>query len=240
MIVGLYLEDFSLLNKITNKLKGKEFTLRHIKNISRIDKDIAIIISENKIRKCEIPQIRPKNLEILELRIRCEFYNCYNLIAGIDPGGTIGFAIVCGNNVLFQNIFENKNYLLQIIESIHSEIGISAIKIGTGSPPERNQIINSLRKYSAILQLVNENRSGSGSHTAAATRIALRKEMTKTPLIYKPKNGEIAWIQQESRRLSKGLVTIDKQLAHQILVGELSMENAIRTYTKKIQVANSD
>ena len=198
------------------------------------------MISESKIIKCEIPQIRPKNLEILELRIRCEYYNCYNLIAGIDPGGTTGFAIVCGNKVLFQHIFENKDDLFQIIESIDSEIGLSTIKIGTGSPPERNQLINSLRKYSAILQLVNEKSSGSGSHTTAATRIALRKEMTNAPLIYKPKDGEIAWIQQESRRLSKGLVTIDKQLAHQILVGENSMENAIRTYTKKIRIANSD
>jgi len=240
MIVGLYLEDFSLLNKITNKLKGKEFTLRHVKDVSKISRDISIIISESKIGKCEIPQIRPENLEILELRIRCEFYSCRNLIAGIDPGGTTGLAIVCGNRVLFQSVFDKIDVLFRIIESIHSEIGINSIKIGTGSPPERNRIINSLRKHSAILQLVNEKSSGSGSHTAAATRIALRKEMSETPLVYKPKNGEIAWIQQESRRLSKGLVTIDKQLAHQILIGKTSMKDAIKTYTKRIRTTNSN
>ena len=51
-----------------------------------------------------------------------------------------------------------------------------------------------------------------------------------------PKAGEIAWIQQESRRLSKGLVTIDKELAYQILIGRISMEDAINKYTEKIKL----
>ena len=125
--------------------------------------------------------------------------------------------------------------LIQIIESICEEIGLSAIKIGTGSPPERNQIIQALEKYSAIIKLVNEKSSGSGSHTAAATRIALRKEIMEKPKDYKPKNGEIAWVQQESRRLAKGLVTIDKELAHQILIGRITMKEAINSYTKRMK-----
>ena len=84
--------------------------------------------------------------------------------------------------------------------------------------------------------MVSEKSSGSGSHTAAATRIALRKEISDNLEVYEPKDGEIAWVQQESRRLSKGLVTIDKQLAHQILVGELTMEKAIKTYTNRMKV----
>ena len=236
MIIGLYLEDFSLLNKITSKIKSKEFILRHIKNISKIDKDISVIISKDTIPECKIPQIQPKNLEILKLRIRCEFYESCNLIAGIDPGGTTGLAIIGGNRVLFQNVFDNIKHLIRIIESIYEEIGLNTIKIGTGSPPERNQIIQSLEKYSAIVKLVNEKSSGSGSHTAAATRIAIRKETSETPQTYQPKDGEIAWIQHESRRLSNGLVTIDKQLAHQILVGKTSMKEAINTYTYKIKM----
>ena len=236
MIIGLYLEDFSLLNKITSKIKSKEFILRHIKNISKIDKDISVIISKDTIPECKMPQIQPKNLEILELRIRCEFYGSYNLIAGIDPGGTTGLAIIGGNRVLFQNVFDNIKHLIRIIESIYEEIGLNTIKIGTGSPPERNQIIQSLEKYSAIVKLVNEKSSGSGSHTVAATRIAIRKETSETPQGYQPKDGEIAWIQQESRRLSNGLVTIDKQLAHQILVGKTSMKEAINTYTCRIKM----
>ncbi len=236
MIVGLYLNDFSLLNRITSKIKSKEFILRHIKNISKIDKEISVMISKDYIVNCKIPQIQPKNLEILELRIRCSFYNLRDLVVGIDPGGTIGIAIVEGNNVIFQNEFENVRNLVQIIESIQEEIGLSLIKIGTGSPPERNQIVKSLEKYSEIIKLVNENRSGSGSHTAAATKIALRKGNLEKPRDYEPKDGEIAWIQQESRRLSKGLVTIDKKLAQKILVGKIKMTDAIKSYTHKIKM----
>ena len=236
MIIGLYLDDFSLLNRITNKIKSKEFILRHVKNISRIDKEISVIISKDYIMNCKIPQIQLKDLEILELRIRCVFYDICDLTVGIDPGGTIGIAIVGGNRVLFQNEFEDVKNLVKIIESIQEEIGLSLIKIGTGSPPERNQIVKSLEKYSDIIKLVNENRSGSGSHTAAATRIALRSGGLENPRDYEPKDGEVAWIQQESRRLSEGLVTIDKQLAHQILVGEINMSDAIKKYTHKIKM----
>ena len=236
MIIGLYLDDFSLLNRITSKIKSKEFILRHIKNISQIDKEISVIISKDYILKCKIPQIQPKNLEILELRIRCAFYNVHDLVIGIDPGGTIGIAIIGRNRILFQNEFEDVKNLVQIMESIQEEIGLSLIKIGTGSPPERNQIVRALEKYSDIVKLVNENRSGSGSHTAAATRIALREGSLENPSNYEPKDGEIAWIQQESRRLSEGLVTIDKKLARQILVGEINMPDAIQIYTRKIKM----
>ena len=234
MIIGLYLDDFSLLNKITSKIKSKEFILRHIKEIPPNDKNISVIISKDRIHDCDLPQIQPRNLEILELRIRCAFYDCHNLIAGIDPGGTNGLAVVGSNRILYQNEFKNIGNLVQIIKTINEEVGLNLIKIGTGSPPERNQIINSLQRFSNLIKLVSEKRSGSGSHTAAATRIALRKEVLENPENYRPKDGEIAWIQQESRRLSKGLVTIDKKLAQQILVGKLNMSDAIKVYTNKI------
>ena len=236
MIIGLYLDDFSLLNKITSKIKSKEFILRHIKEIPPNDKNISVIISKDRIHDCDLPQIQPRNLEILELRIRCAFYDCHNLIAGIDPGGTNGLAVVGSNRILYQNEFKNIGNLVQIIKTINEEVGLNLIKIGTGSPPERNQIINSLQRFANLIKLVSEKRSGSGSHTAAATRIALRKEVLENPEDYRPKDGEIAWIQQESRRLSKGLVTIDKKLAQQILVGKLNMSDAIKVYTNKIKI----
>ena len=236
MIIGLYLDDFSLLNKITSKIKSKEFILRHIKEIPPNDKNISVIISKDRIQDCDLPQIQPRNLEILELRIRCAFYDCHNLIAGIDPGGTNGLAVVGSNRILYQNEFKNIGNLVQIIKTINEEVGLNLLKIGTGSPPERNQIINSLQGFSNLIKLVSEKRSGSGSHTAAATRIALRKEVLENPEDYRPKDGEIAWIQQESRRLSKGLVTIDKKLAQQILVGKLNMSDAIKVYTNKIKI----
>ena len=49
MNVGLYLEDFSLLNKITNRLKSKEFNLRHVKKVPKDNREISVIISKDKL-----------------------------------------------------------------------------------------------------------------------------------------------------------------------------------------------
>ena len=81
MNVGLYLEDFSLLNKITNRLKSKEFNLRHLKKVPKGNREISVIISKDKLNNCEITQIQPGNLDILELRLRCIFYNCEKVVA---------------------------------------------------------------------------------------------------------------------------------------------------------------
>ena len=236
MIVGLYINDFALLNKITNKITDKRIKLKHLKNLPIEDNDIQILISKRRIEHCKTPQIQPDNLDILELKIRCKIHKCSNLIIGIDPGGVTGLSVIGSNRILFMDTYDNVNNLRDIIKSIGLEIGIYTIKIGSGSPPERTRILNSLKDFSSIIQLVDEQNSGSGSHTDAATRIALRKGEKNTKQNYKPKDGEIAWIQKESRRLSNGLVTIDKELAYEILIGQLSMKRAIRKYTEKIKL----
>ena len=236
MIIGLYINDFALLNNITSKIKDKKIKLRHIKKISEIDHEIEVLISKKRINSCKIPQIQPENLDILELRIRCEIYNCSELIIGIDPGGVNGLSVIGSERILFVDTYKRVEDMTTIIKSMDLEIGLKTIKLGSGSPPERTRIIDSLRQFSSIIQLVNEQNSGSGSHTEAATRIALRKEILEPKKEYMPKAGEIAWIQQESRRLSKGLVTIDKELAYQILIGRISMEDAINKYTEKIKL----
>ena len=236
LIIGLYINDFSLLNKITSKIKDKKIKLKHVNNPIK-DKDIKIIISKKRIKGCKIPQIQPDNLDIIELKIRCEMYGCTELIIGIDPGGINGLSAISSERILFVDSYKNVEDMAEIIKSMNLEIGIKAIKIGSGSPPERARIVDSLKEFSSKIRLVNEENSGSGSHTEAATRIALRKGILEPNENYVPKDGEIIWIQQESRRLSKGLVTINKELAFEILIGRISIEDAINKYTEKIRLA---
>ena len=236
MNVGLYINDFALLNKITSKIKDKKIKLKHVNNPIK-DKDIKIIISKKRIKGCKIPQIQPDNLDIIELKIRCEMYGCTELIIGIDPGGINGLSAISSERILFVDSYKNVEDMAEIIKSMNLEIGIKAIKIGSGSPPERARIVDSLKEFSSRIRLVNEENSGSGSHTEAATRIALRKGILEPNENYVPKDGEIIWIQQESRRLSKGLVTINKELAFEILIGRISIEDAINKYTEKIRLA---
>ena len=236
MIIGLYIDDFALLNKVTRKIKDEKIKLKHVNNPIN-DKDIEILISKKRIKGCKIPQIQPDNLDILELRIRCEIYGCSELTIGIDPGGINGLSAIGSERILFVDSYKSVEDMAEIIKSMNLEIGIKAIKIGSGSPPERARIVDSLKEFSSRIELVNEENSGSGSHTEAATKIALRKGILETKENYVPKDGEIIWIQQESRRLSKGLVTINKELAYEILIGRISMESAINKYTEKIKSA---
>jgi len=236
LIIGLYINDFSLLNKITSKIKDKKIKLRHVNDFRVINNEIEVLISKSRIKGCKIPQIQPDNLDILELRIRCELYGCSKLTIGIDPGGINGLSVIGSERILFIDTYKNVEDMATIIRSMNLEIGLKAIKIGSGSPPERTRIIDSLKEFSRIIQLVDEQNSGSGSHTEAATRIALRNGTLKPKKDYIPKDGEIVWIQQESRRQSKGLVTINKELAYEILIGQISMEEAIIKYTEKIKL----
>ena len=234
MRVGILTTNFSKLNRITRKLKNAEFNLKHLKKIPLIDHEIDLLVTDETVDNCLTPHVVPGNLEILELKIRCAFYQKNRLTIGIDPGGISGLVTLANNHLLFKKEFDNIDSMVNVITSIDNEIGIQYIKIGLGSPPIRNLIVNSLSDYKNIIQFIDEKRSGSGSHIEAAIRIASRLPEENQPVDYRPKDGEIAWIQKQSRRLSKGLITINKETANRILLGEMSMEEAIKKYTESL------
>ena len=234
MRIGILTNNFSKLNHITRKLKNAEFNLKHLKKIPAIDHEIDVLVTDEIVKNCLTPHVIPGNLEILELKIRCAFYQNNKLTVGIDPGGICGLVASANKHLLFKKEFDNIDSMVNVITSIDNEIGLKNIKIGLGSPPIRNLIVNSLRNYKNIIQYIDEKRSGSGSHIEAAIRIASRLPETGQPVEYSPKDGEIAWIQKQSRRLSKGLITIDKETANRILLGEINIEEAVRKYTEKL------
>ena len=238
MRIGILTDNFSKLNRITRKIKNKEFNLKHLKKIPELDHDIDVLVTDEIVKNSPSPYVVPGNLEILELKIRCAFYQKNKLTVGIDPGGICGLVALANKQLLFNKEFDNIDSMVNVISSIDNEIGLQNVKIGLGSPPIRNQIVNSLRDYKNIIQFIDEKRSGSGSHIQAAIRIASRLPEANQPDDYSPKDGEIAWIQKQSRRLSKGLITIDKETANSILLGEMSMEEAVRMYTQRLIKTN--
>ena len=238
MRIGILTDNFSKLNRITRKLKNAEFNLKHLKKIPAIDHEIDVLVTDEIVKNCLTPHVVPGNLEILELKIRCAFHQKNKLTIGIDPGGICGLVASANKHLLFKKEFDNIDSMVNVITSIDNEIGLKNIKIGLGSPPIRNLIVKSLKDYKNIIQFIDEKRSGSGSHIEAAIRISSRLPEANQPVDYSPKNGEIAWIQKQSRRLSKGLITIDKETANRILLGEIGMDEAVRKYTEKLIKTN--
>ena len=238
MRIGILTNNFSKLNRITRKLKNAEFNLIHLKRIPQIDHEIDVLVTDEIVMNCLTPHVVPGNLEILELKIRCAYYQKKRLSIGIDPGGISGLVALANKQLLFKKEFDNINSMVNVITSIENEIGIQNVKIGLGSPPIRNLIVTSLKNFKNKLQFIDERRSGSGSHIEAAIRIASRLPELNEPSNYSPKDGEIAWIQKQSRRLSKGLITVNKKTANRILLGEISMEDAVRKYTERLIKTN--
>ena len=238
MRIGILTDNFSKLNRITRKLKNAEFNLKHLRKIPEFDHEIDVLVTDQIVKNFLTPNVVPGNLEILELKIRCAFYQKKRLTVGIDPGGISGLVALANKHLLFKKEFDDIGSMVSVITSIYNEIGLQNIKIGLGSPPIRNIIVNSLIDYKNIIQFIDEKRSGNGSHIEAAMRIAARLPETNQPVDYSPKDGEIAWIQKQSRRLSKGLITIDKETANRVLLGEISMEEAVRKYTERLIKTN--
>ena len=238
MKIGILTKNFSKLNRITRKLKNAEFNLKHLRKIPELDHEIDVLVTDEIVNNIPTPHVIPGNLEILELKIRCAYYQKKKVTVGIDPGGITGLVASANRQLLYKREFDNINLMVEVIISIDNEIGLQNIKIGLGSPPTRSLIVNLLKNYKNIIQFIDERRTGSGSHTEAAIRISSREPEITKPENYSPKDGEIAWIQKQSRRKSKGLFTVNKELANKILLGEITMDLAIEQYKDRL-VKNS-
>jgi len=238
MKIGILTKNFSKLNRITRKLKNAEFNLKHLRKIPELDHEIDVLVTDEIVNNIPTPHVIPGNLEILELKIRCAYYQKKKVTVGIDPGGITGLVASANRQLLYKREFDNINLMVEVIISIDNEIGLQNIKIGLGSPPIRSLIVNLLKNYKDIIQFIDERRTGSGSHIEAAIRILSREPEITKPKNYSPKEGEIAWIQKQSRRKSKGLFTVNKELANKILLGEITMDLAIEQYKDRL-VKNS-
>ena len=74
MRIGILTDNFSKLNRITRKLKNAEFNLKHLRKIPEFDHEIDVLVTDQIVKNFLTPNVVPGNLEILELKIRCAFY----------------------------------------------------------------------------------------------------------------------------------------------------------------------
>ena len=74
MKIGILTKNFSKLNRITRKLKNAEFNLKHLRKIPELDHEIDVLVTDEIVNNIPTPHVIPGNLEILELKIRCAYY----------------------------------------------------------------------------------------------------------------------------------------------------------------------
>ena len=98
------------------------------------------------------------------------------LIIGVDPGPMPGIAALCNDKIIEKWQAQNPAHAADIIYSILSDYSYSQciLKMGVGSPEERDQIIEMVAGNFDLAEIVDEARTskvGEG-HEDAAVRIA--------------------------------------------------------------------
>ena len=157
-----------------------------------------------------------------------------SMVIGIDPGPYPGIAWIVDG--AFNGVLELTS-VEEVVPKVQKLIRIAkfasvTIRVGDGAPLIRDRIINDCIAENWVVEQVNESKTSVGlirnNHSISALRIAANSGAKVWQMReLNPTNGEIKYIQTESRKLSNGEITISKPTAILVARGELSMEDAI-------------
>ena len=166
-----------------------------------------------------------------------------HIVIGIDPGEYPGFVVLSNGRIL-----NAKN--LKSPEDVGSEVKFflkkycpktCVIKIGNLGSIYLYRVLKSLVGINAKVEIVNEYSTSfklrKTSDILAAVRIAMRsgREVKVEDELSRMRipEGVLRDIQRKSRIKSNGRVTISKDLALKVALGEMSIEDAIEATMKK-------
>jgi len=156
-----------------------------------------------------------------------------NLCVGVDPGHRPGVAAVGDGAILYRAVASTPEGVSDIIDGMVREYAPTNIlvRIGNGDRTNRNRIFNKLWDMGHRLEIVDERNTTTRSETPdedAAVEIAMTPgyRPVKRQTV-RPCDGELRNIQRLSRLESDGRLTVSKDLAAKVAVGELSLREAI-------------
>ena len=183
----------------------------------------------------EFDAIVSKDAKIIARRVISYFYGrkkFHRVVVGIDPGPRPGMAVVGDGAVVEETQLSSVNVVKEVVDEIYRGYDPEKflIRIGNGDIVNRNRIVNMLID-DYLVEMVDErntstsitNRDVESAKNIAFSRGNIVKKKLNTVL----REGHIREIQRRSRIASMGMITISKSLARRVLVGELTMEEAI-------------
>ncbi|HTT25652.1 MAG TPA: hypothetical protein VMH90_01640 [Thermoplasmata archaeon] len=158
-----------------------------------------------------------------------------DLIIGVDPGPRPGYAVIQSGRVLVAGVLESPESVGPWAEALARQFPGHRLtfRVGSGDPPDRNRILEVLAAHACIFELVDERRTTPrgnrrGRDAAAARAIARLpgRAVGRLPKV-RPTRGALTDIQRLSREGSGGRFTISREVARQVLVGDLTLRQAI-------------
>ncbi len=157
------------------------------------------------------------------------------MIVGIDPGPRPGYSILAGGACLGEGNLDRPESAGVLAAHLRHWFPSRQVlfRVGSGDPPARNRVVNSLLARQRSVELVNENgttpRGRRRPRDAAAARSIARSRGTpvRDVLTTSFTPGEISNLQRLSREGSGGRLTISRSSAHRVLRGELTLAEAV-------------
>lgn len=155
------------------------------------------------------------------------------VLIGIDPGTKPGFAVLADGVVTHRSLAESPEAVADMVDDIVKEYPTTrvTVRLGNGDRTNRNRIFNALWDSGQMVEIVDERNTTKRSQTPdedAAVEIAMtpgyrpsKRQETE------PCDGEIRNIQRISRLESGGMITVSRELAKKVAIGELSLREAI-------------
>ena len=267
MLISLATMDFRLCHLLREKLSQKGFSIEQLQPGDPPSKDSILIVTTEE--ESNQKNLTYSNMVVLSKVETLNLDKAYSkimlgiegkkiwesLIIGVDPGLTIGVAVItdgCLQSTLeTRNIKETVNFILLTLKNLPAKMAI--IRIGSTGGYRQILILNELlnvKPEHVDLEVVDELHTTpergqeaneiflesvkegmkipGGKDATAAMQIAFRLgESVKEPETCETSDGELKEIQVLSRQYSRGDVTISRELAIKVASGRLTLEEAI-------------
>jgi len=163
-------------------------------------------------------------------------------IVGIDPGMTIGVALVIDGIPVYTNSPTSPETVAVLTQTLldHAQTlfpgSQKLVRIGTGSKLYAALILRSITnpRIKSSIELVNEHKTtiigGAKSDESAAILIAGRsgRPVSDSDLSVEPKEGYVRSLKQYVNKLTRGKKSISSAEARALLAGDSTLEDVIR------------
>jgi len=241
--VALVTRDPRLYHELAGFLRERRFPSVSLLPGDRIPESVAVVLtSEEEFGEIDHPNVLPVAEGGERRALGAAIAHALTLgdpteqlVVGIDPGPRPGYAILCGGVSLGEGILESPDGAGPFAAHIRHRFPSRHVvyRVGSGDPPARNRIVNSLLDRRRTVELVDEN--GTTPHGRRRPRDALAARRiggtpgspVHEPLIASITPGEIANVQRLSREGSGGRLTISRSSAHRVLRGEVTLAEAV-------------
>ncbi|MGA8424764.1 MAG: hypothetical protein WB778_06705 [Thermoplasmata archaeon] len=167
------------------------------------------------------------------------------LVVGIDPGPRPGYAVLSGEHCVAQGVLESPEEVAPLAIQLHRRFDSQSVtfRVGSGDHLARDRIVNALLPLRRPVEIVDEQGTTPRGHrrprdAAAARAIALHPgQVVRDRMPLTVTAGEVANLQRLSREGSGGRFTIPRELAHRVLRGELTLNEALAEGRQQYRMA---